>query len=75
MKIKGVDRTVASLPSSTGNWWERSPNGNNSSNFCNVNSSGSANNNNASNGNGVAPFGYIRLGLKSSESEIMSINV
>ena len=35
------------------NWWERSPNGGNATNFCNVNSSGAANNN-ASNSNGVA---------------------
>lgn len=41
------------------NWWERSPNGSNSNNFCNVNSDGSANNNNASNTNGLAPFGYV----------------
>ena len=39
---------------SANNWWERSPNGNNTTNFCNVNSDGSANNNNASNSNGVA---------------------
>ena len=48
-------RTVCSAV----NWWERSPNYNNSNNFCNVNSDGSANNNNASNSNGLAPFGYI----------------
>ncbi|MGN1175793.1 MAG: DUF6273 domain-containing protein [Roseburia sp.] len=41
------------------NWWERSPNYNNSTNFCNVNSNGNANNNNASNTNGLAPFGYM----------------
>ena len=46
---------------SANNWWECSPraNTNNSNNFCNVNSDGSANNNNASNSNGLAPFGYI----------------
>ena len=37
------------------NWWELSPYVSNSTNFCNVNSGGSANNNNASNTNGVAP--------------------
>jgi len=42
---------------SANNWWERSPNGSNSTNFCNVNSNGNANNNNASNSNGVA-FGF-----------------
>ena len=36
-------------------WWECSPNVSNSTNFCNVNTSGAANNNNASNANGVAP--------------------
>ena len=39
------------------NWWERSPNASNSTNFCLVNSNGNANNNNASNANGVA-FGF-----------------
>ncbi|MFY0426619.1 hypothetical protein [Vescimonas sanitatis] len=33
----------------------RSPNASNSNNFCNVNTSGAANNNNASNSLGVAP--------------------
>lgn len=41
--------------SSTTNWWERSPNS--STNFCYVNNNGNANNNNASNAYGVAPFG------------------
>ena len=40
---------------STAWWWERSPNYNNSNNFCNVNTNGNANNNNARNSNGVAP--------------------
>ena len=40
---------------STANWWERSPNCNNSNNFCNVNTNGNANNNNARNSNGLAP--------------------
>lgn len=40
---------------STANWWERSPNYNNSNNFCNVNTNGNANNNNARNANGLAP--------------------
>lgn len=43
------------LPCSTANWWERSPNYNNSNNFCNVNTNGNANNNNARYSNGVAP--------------------
>lgn len=46
--------------SSANNWWERSPNSGDSSNFCNVNSSGTANNNNASNTNLLAPCGYLR---------------
>lgn len=46
--------------SSANNWWERSPNSGNSSNFCNVNSSGAANNNNASNTNLLAPCGCLR---------------
>ena len=37
------------------NWWLRSVNAGNSNNFCNVNTDGSANNNNSGNSNGVAP--------------------
>lgn len=44
-----------SATGSTAWWWERSPNYNNSNNFCNVNTNGNANNNNARNSNGVAP--------------------
>ncbi len=36
------------------NWWERSPNTGNSTNFCNVTTAGAVNNNNASNANGIA---------------------
>ena len=37
-------------------WWLRSPNYNNSNNFCDVNNNGNPNdNNNASNSGGVAP--------------------
>ena len=43
------------LPCSTANWWERSPNYNNSNNFCYVDTNGNANNNNARNSNGLAP--------------------
>lgn len=50
-------------------WWERSPNSGNSSNFCNVNSDGSANNDNANNNNGLAPFGSTSQSQRSSESE------
>lgn len=44
------------------NWWLRSPNASNSSNFVNVNNDGTVNNNNASNSNGVAPGFYIDTG-------------
>lgn len=44
-----------SATGSTAWWWERSPNYNNSNNFCIVNTNGNANNNNARNSNGVAP--------------------
>jgi len=47
---------------STAWWWERSPNYNNSNNFCNVNTNGNANNNNARNSNGVAPDFATLLG-------------
>lgn len=36
-------------------WWSRSANYNNSNNFCNVNTDGSTNNNNASWSAGVRP--------------------
>lgn len=39
---------------SANNWWLRSPYVGNTTNFCNVNSNGTANNNNASNTYGVA---------------------
>ena len=50
-------------------WWERSPNSGNSNNFCAVNSDGSANANNASNSNGLAPFGSVPTAECGSESE------
>ena len=40
-------------------WWERSPYSGNTNNACNVNSDGTANNNNVNNTNGLAPFGCI----------------
>ena len=55
MRIPWV-RFCYSCPAAS-NWWERSPNGSNSTNFCLVGSNGNANNNNASNSNGVA-FGF-----------------
>ncbi len=56
------------------NWWERSPNDSNTNNFCNVNSDGSANANNASNTNLLAPFGYISQTQTSSVSEVRVID-
>ncbi|MCB7043051.1 DUF6273 domain-containing protein [Flavonifractor plautii] len=43
-------------------WWLRSVNATNSNNFCNVNTDGSANNNNANWSNGFAPGFKDRLG-------------
>ena len=54
-------------------WWERSPFSSLSALFCLVDSNGNANNNNASNTNGLAPFGYICFGRRSSESEIKAM--
>ena len=54
---------------SANNWWERSPNSGNSSNFCYVYIDGSANNGNASNSNGLAPFGSISRAECGSASE------
>lgn len=54
---------------SANNWWERSPNGSNSTNFCNVNSNGNANNNNASNSNGVA-FGFCSSSRKGRSDKV-----
>ena len=54
---------------SANNWWERSPNSGNTTNFCNVNSDGTANNNNASNSNLIAPFGCFLTEKGSSGSE------
>ena len=50
-----------SIPATAANWWERSPNATNDNNFCNVNTSGAANNNNASNSLGLAPDFVSRL--------------
>ena len=56
---------------SANNWWERSPHSSNSNNFCAVNTDGTANNNNAGNTNGLAPFGCASQATPgpSSESE------
>ena len=43
-------------------WWLRSVNASNTNNFCNVNTDGSANNNNAYNSNGFAPGFKNNLG-------------
>ena len=51
-------------------WWERSPNYNNSNNFCNVNSNGNANNNTASNANYVAAIMPFTRNAYSKEAHI-----
>ena len=43
------------------NWWLRSPNASNSTNFYNVNNNGNSNNNNANNERGVC-FDFLRYG-------------
>ena len=59
---------------STANWWERSPNYNNTNNFCNVNTNGNANNNNANNSNGVAPDFTNNIWVKySNKCELTTI--
>lgn len=45
---------------SSNNWWLRSPNYNNATNFVYVNNNGNANNNNANNTYGVS-FGFCKL--------------
>ena len=54
---------------SANNWWLRSPNVTNTTNFWYINNNGNANNNNASNTNGVsfgfcADFGLNKVTLK-----------
>ena len=44
-------------------WWESSPNYNNANNFCDVNTNGSADNNNANNSFALAPD-FKELGLE-----------
>lgn len=48
------------------NWWLRSVNASNTTNFRNVNTSGSSNNNNAYNSNGFAPGFKNRFGARTS---------
>ncbi len=50
---------IKNVSGSASVWWERSPNANNSNNFCNVNSSGSASGSVAGSTRGLAPFGCI----------------
>lgn len=71
ISVKPVGWDFSSPVCSTAYWWERSPNYNNSNNFCNVNTNGNANNNNARNSNGLAPdfvsqkwFGSITVAQK-----------
>lgn len=44
------------------NWWLRSPNASNSTNFVNVNTDGTVNNNNANYSNGFAPGFCMDIG-------------
>lgn len=63
------------VASAASNWWERSPNGSNSTNFCIVNSNGNANNNNnASNSNGVS-FGLRNNKDRQSSSRVKSVSL
>ena len=55
-----MGQVLLNLACSANNWWERSPNSDNTNNFCNVNNSGNANNNNASTSNGVS-FGLCNF--------------
>ena len=57
---KAGNSRIKKVNGSAYNWWERSPNSDNTNNFCNVNNSGNANNNNASNSNGVS-FGLCNF--------------
>ena len=62
LKTCRLQRLVFLTRCSTANWWERSPNYNNSNNFCYVTANGNANNNNARNSYGVAPDSAIPKG-------------
>ena len=53
--LKERDRVKECPNRGTWWWWLRSVNASNTTNFCNVNTDGSANNNNAYNSNGFAP--------------------
>ncbi len=44
---------------SSDTWWERSPRGSNTSNFCYANSNGNAGYNGASNAHGLAPAWFL----------------
>lgn len=56
------DRVKECGDKGTYSWWLRSVNASNTNNFCNVNTDGSANNNNAYNSNGFAPGFKNNLG-------------
>ena len=55
-----MGQVLLNLACSANNWWERSPNSDNTNNFCCVNSSGNASNYDASNSNGVS-FGLCNF--------------
>ena len=50
-----MNKRIAKLNGSAAYWWLRSPNPSNANNVRNINPDGALNNNNANNGNGVAP--------------------
>lgn len=62
------------VASAASNWWERSPDGSNSSDFCGVNSYGYAYNNDASNSYGVS-FGLRNNKDRQSSSRVKSVSL
>lgn len=62
------------VASAASNWWERSPNGSNSTNFCNVNSDGNANYYYASDSFGVS-FGLRNNKDRQSSSRVKSVSL
>ena len=60
VQVELYKRTAQRSKTTPGNyWWERSPNGGNSTNFCSVNGGSPNSGSNAAGAYGVAPFGCI----------------
>ena len=55
------------------NWWERSPNTSNSTNFMNVNINGNPNNNNNANNTNAAALGFPILQVRMNKPEELII--